>query len=295
MTMLNNNNIYANMPVLGSFKRYVWRAQEGRSDGPRSTVDKPGGLEGTTADHAVSVDDSDYLLTPAMRLPGDIRDSSSSDESSDDDDEYFSLDESSDSDDEGDGRTDEEKRKEYEARELERQRVLEAAGLLEKKSSSDAIIIGENAPPPRPLRRRSTAVRRRRAPPEAPNRLSVASLPSLPSDKDLPTTPVLHVDDAFERYEAYRLSKNYRLSVSSIDTGPPSPVPGVPSAISATPSKEGGGDGRTHSHLFKFLSRSKTPDIDSERPRIQISGPIASSSSSMISTDSGVAFGSVSI
>ncbi|KAL5528859.1 hypothetical protein ACEPAG_4833 [Sanghuangporus baumii] len=269
---------------------------EGRSDGPRSSVDKEGKLEDATADHAASVDDSEptqTYLPPAMRLPGDIHDSSS--EESSDDDEYFSLSESSDSEnEEEDARTDEEKRKEHEARELERQRVLEAAGLLEKKSSSD-VITDVNAPPTRPVRRRSTAARRRRAPPETPNRLSVASLPSLPSDKDLPVTPVLHVDDAFERYEAYRLSKNYRLSMSSIDTGPPSPGPGpgISPSLSPTPSKEGGGaDGRSHSHIFKFLSRSRTPDIDSERPRIQISGPIASSSSSMNSTDSGVAFGS---
>ncbi|KAL5533504.1 hypothetical protein ACEPAF_5280 [Sanghuangporus sanghuang] len=269
---------------------------EGRSDGPRSTVvdNKEGrSEEEATADHAASVDDSEptqAYYPPAMRLPGDIHDSST--EESSDDDEYFSLSESSDSENEEDGRTDEEKRKEHEARELERQRVLEAAGLLERKSSSD-VITDVSAPPIRPVRRRSTATRRRRAPPEAPNRLSVASLPSLPSDKDLPVTPVLHVDDAFERYEAYRLSKNYRLSMSSIDTGPPSPGPGMPPSLSATPSKEGGGaDGRGHSYIFKFLSRSRTPDIDSERPRLQISGPIASSLSSMNSTDSGVAFGS---
>lgn len=216
--------------------------------------------------------------------PVDLNENSDDDSS---DEEYHSFE--SDSDDESmggaDEQTEEEKRKEHEARELERQRVLEAAGILVKKSD-------DTLPP---VRRRS--VRKRRPAPETPNRLSVASASS---DKDLPATPssivdhALQIDDAFERYEAYRQSKNYRLSMSSIDTGPPSP--GLPPSLSASASKDG--ESRTsHSAIFNFFTggRSKTPTSDPDKPRLQISAPIMinGNSSGSPSREGSPAFGTV--
>lgn len=226
------------------------------------------------------------------------------------------------------------KKRDYEAREMERQRVLEAAGLFVKashanlrnhivvtngKSKEDATrSSGDTAGDFKDeddeyLAEQPKARRRRRAapaPPETPKRLSVASYLS---EKELPQTPASimtslgHIDDAFERYEAYRQSRNYRLSMSSIETGPPSPGHPPPS-ISATPSRDANTSSSSinasgsHSHslssasnIFGFLTRSKTPTSDTDKPRLQISGPITSSSSSTIGTEGGVegaAFGS---
>ena len=219
-----------------------------------------------------------------MRTPGAINFDESSDEDTGDE-EYQSFESDSDSV-KSTPLTEEAKKKEHEARELERQRVLEAAGILVKKA--------DGGPPPRPARKKS--VRKRRTPPDTPNRLSVASVSTVSSEKDLPATPepALQVDDAFERYQAYRQSKNYRSSISSIDTGPPSP--GLPPAISTSHSKDG--EGRSHSHIFNFLyflSRSKTPE--SERPQLQISAPILSSGSNgdVTSREENSSFGSVNL
>ncbi|THH02546.1 hypothetical protein EW145_g6732 [Phellinidium pouzarii] len=234
---------------------------------PRSTVDKEVGLEDIMTTPSTAVPRQSYSDSlPPLRMPIDLHDSLNDEGSSDD--EYHSFEtsefESEIGNSEKHSANAENMKKDHQARELERQRVLEAAGLLAKKDNTD------DPPSPRLARRRSA--RRRRTPPETPNRASIASMSS---ERDLPLTPVsvLHVDDAFERYEAYRQSKNYRLSMSSIDTGPPSP--GLPPSLSATPSREGEGRSNTHSHIFNFLSRSKTPVHDSERPRLQISGPIA--------------------
>ena len=289
--ILADNNNFAIRVAIRSFKP----TEEASSDGTRSALDKEVSSELTPAMDlsGLASQHVNKHSSPTMRSSPDLHDDS--DDENSDDEEYHSF-ESSDSEaenGESGTRTDDEKRKEHAARELERQRVLEAAGLLVKSASTETVEDGP-APPPRPVRRRST--RRRRAPPEAPNRLSVASLPSLPSDKDLPATPnsVLHIDDAFERYEAYRHSQDYRLSLSSIDTGPPSP--GLPPSLSTSPSKETASENRSHSYIFKFLTRSKTPDIEPERPRLQISAPIPSTRSTMESpnTETSTAFGSVS-
>lgn len=205
-----------------------------------------------------------------------------------------------------------EKKREYEAREMERRRVLEAAGLIVKASHADlreqrdmneqkederpkSMELGDASENEHSNSNQTIARRRRRAappPPQTPNRLSVASLYS---DKDLPQTPVsmssTHEEDAFDRYDAYRLK-----GTSSIDTQPPSP--GHPPLLSTASSRDKDANttshsisfssSHSHSHssassIFGFLTRSKTPD--SERPRLQISGPITSSSSSTLATD----------
>ncbi|KAJ4490290.1 hypothetical protein J3R30DRAFT_3278216 [Lentinula aciculospora] len=159
----------------------------------------------------------------------------------------------------------EETQEEREARrEHERQMVLEAAGLIVKKDVK---------PQPRPPKRG------RRPPPAAPQRQSVSSI----SSKDLPAIPEFHVqdpeptplDDAFERYEAFRLAQsdtgNNRLSVASFDTAISSPTTSV--TMSSATSKDG--ENRSHSGIFHFLGRSKTP-VDNDRRTLVISAPILS-------------------
>ncbi|KAF4578312.1 hypothetical protein EYR36_000119 [Pleurotus pulmonarius] len=147
----------------------------------------------------------------AADAPQDLESTSDEDSDASEDDQYYSASDGTGSDDEI------ESSHEREAREHERQLVLEAAGLVVKK----------DVEPPSPLlRRRST--RRRRPPPAAPRRTD-----SITSNKDLPAVPVLEhendpsirVADAFDRYEHFRQSHGSvnanRLSVastSSMDT-----------------------------------------------------------------------------
>lgn len=295
---------------------------------PRSTNKKEAGLEDLT-EQAPSLragEPSRNSPPTTMTTAQSAYDTDEGDEgtTSASDEEYHSFD-SSDSE-EGTRDPAADGKKEHEARELERQRVLEAAGLLvkleaERNDEHNLESHNNDAPssssaPPRPPRRRSTR-RRRRTPPQTPstntadanadvNEANRSSLVSVSSEKELPLPPtpvsVLHVDDAFERYEAYRQSKNWRMSISSIDTGPPSPGLGPgPTAMSATPSRDSGGEHRQsqsgHSHIFNFLTRRKTPTHEPERPRLQISGPILSAGHSIesLSRPGSPSFGSVSI
>lgn len=229
-----------------------------------------------------------------VRKSLDVKGVSEDEDLSDDDEEYHSFESDTPSEESDEERelTEEEKRREHKARALERQRVMEAAGLIIKAAQGSA--------PPRPLRRRRT-------PPQTPQRQSICSITS---NKDLPPTPepetpshvepVLHVDDAFERYENFRKTKDYRLSVSSFDTGPPpSPVTSVLSpSLSAANSTSKEGDSRPHS-IFGFLGRSRTPGSDTDRPRLQISAPIPlvsgnGNADAATPRESSPAFGSVS-
>jgi actin cytoskeleton-regulatory complex protein PAN1 len=212
--------------------------------------------------------------------PADSADEESGDES---DSNYLSF--TDESDDEGDveGRNNQSSR-EREAREHERQLVLEAAGL---------VVNQDVKPPPRP--------RKRRPAPAAPDRSSVISISS--AHKDLPPVPSLEpvdhaarLDDAFDRYEAFKQTQGdinlNRLSVASTnDTLPPSPKSPV---VSLAPSSSS--DGRGYSHLLSFLGRSRSPINDVERPTIStlnISLPILNSPD-MPSRENSPAFGSVS-
>ncbi|KAJ3827567.1 hypothetical protein F5880DRAFT_1609212 [Lentinula raphanica] len=198
-------------------------------------------------------------------------------DSSGSDTDYHSFEDSDDEEENG-----EETHEQREARrDHERQMVLEAAGLIVKKDIN---------PPPRPPRRK------RRPPPAAPQRQSVSSI----SSKDLPEIPshietqdTTPLDDAFERYEAFRLARsnadNNRLSTASFDTSLSSPTTSV--TMSTAPSKDG--EARSHSGIFHFLSgRSKTP-VDTDRRTLTISAPILSNPSSEDSVRSASpAFGS---
>jgi hypothetical protein len=206
-----------------------------------------------------SVDTTD-VLQKVTNEPG-------SDDATDED-EYFSI--SSESEDEEDieagGRL---------ARQNERQRVLEAAGLIVKS---------DRQPPPKPPKRpkSSKVVRRRRPPPAAPNRDSIVSVTSDDiSIKDPPPLPMsesadpeTRLNDAFARYETFKMSReSNRLSIaSSMDSGYPPPSVSPPPLLQRTESRET--ESTRHYLLHHFLGR-KTPGNDEQRPKITISAPIS--------------------
>ncbi|KAG2066386.1 hypothetical protein BDR04DRAFT_1106832 [Suillus decipiens] len=191
------------------------------------------------------------------------------DRSSDDGEDYFSMDES---DDESEGSEDEDGTVEdAHARELERQRVLEAAGLIVDTSSSVM------APPNPPIQKR-------RPPPVTPQRVSIA--PGPVTSKNLPPVPTVdltdteldstsRLDDAFDRYEVFKKANgniNNRMSISSYDTSPSSP-PRSP-AVSLAPSlNHRDWESRT-SHFLSFLGRHRSTTPEPERKTLVISGPI---------------------
>ncbi|KAI9069473.1 hypothetical protein FKP32DRAFT_1617176 [Trametes sanguinea] len=223
----------------------------------------------------------------------EIKESPSNTDSEDDDSsgsDYVTASESeseTDESEEEEQQSEEARREERQARAAERQRVLEAAGLIIKK---------EAQPPPRPVRARSH--RRRRPAPAVPERSP--QIPSSPS-KDLPPVPEsdsantsLRLDDAFERYEAYRqnhLALN-RLSVASVESATSTTSP-QSSTFSLTPVPSEGGESRTHSFLSFFGHRSRTPVNDGEaRVMPVISAPILQRESSPASSEGDAAFGS---
>ncbi|KAI0933423.1 hypothetical protein AcV5_005570 [Taiwanofungus camphoratus] len=205
------------------------------------------------------------------------------DEDSASDSEYVSLSES-DTDNSDEELSEEARLIEREARALERQRVLEAAGF---------IIKSDLKPPSRPVRSRSH--RKRRPPPAVPDRSpNVVQSPH----KDLPEPPEadnnensFRLDDAFERYETFRKANPNlnRLSVTSVDTSNsvPSPTLTTPRSPSAEP------EGRTHLGFLSFFGR-KTPGNDGEtRTMPTISAPILSKEPSTPSLgESDIPFGS---
>jgi hypothetical protein len=198
-------------------------------------------------------------------------DDDSDDESSDSDYQSFA----DDSDDEEDNQ---ESKAEREAREHERQLVLQAAGLIVKKDVK---------PPPRPPR--PTAGQRRRPAPAAPDRSILSTgkdLPQVPDEID----PNRRIDDAFDRYESFRHTHGNvnlnRLSVASIETTASSSsistlapsgswrdsVSSAPTSLAPSASRDSESSG--YSHLLHFLGR-RTPVSDSDgRARPVISGPI---------------------
>ncbi|EIN07872.1 hypothetical protein PUNSTDRAFT_103983 [Punctularia strigosozonata HHB-11173 SS5] len=192
-----------------------------------------------------------------------------SEDESDTDSEYLSFGES-DAEEERPA-NEEEAKAEREARAIERQRVLEAAGLVVKT---------DKQPPPRPARKPS--VRRRRPPPAAPNRTSIISITSekdLPPAQGSPADSTIRLDDAFARYEEFKKTKGVeqnRLSVSSFDNMLASSP--MSSSISQSMSRDSaastGSDHGRMSHFLHFLGRTKTPN-DSEKKTLSISAPIS--------------------
>ncbi|KAF9806131.1 hypothetical protein IEO21_08793 [Rhodonia placenta] len=174
---------------------------------------------------------------------------------------------------------------EREARELERQRVLEAAGF---------IIKSDVKPPPRPVRTRSR--RKRRPPPAVPRPRSTSSLPLSP-EKDLPEPPEpedadhsLRLDDAFERYEAFRQANPNvnRLSIASMDSNTSMQTPTTPITRSASTEPEP----RVPLLFFSIFGR-KTPANDGEaRTMPVISAPILTKDAGTPTMEGDSGFGS---
>ena len=234
-------------------------------------------------------------VLPTSTLPEPVHeidsDESSSDDDSEDDSEHEYVTASESESDESDNeveQSEEARRQERQAREAERQRVLEAAGLIIKED--------HRRPPPRPVRVRS---HRRRPAPAVPERSKTTPSPS--PTKDLPPlpsgdsrNPSFRLDDAYERYEAYRQSNlaMNRLSIVSVESSTSTTSQSAPSV---TPTTSESGEHRSHTSSFLNLFRSRTPGNDSgEAPaRPVISGPILQGEQSP-SLESDAAFGSVS-
>lgn len=221
-------------------------------------------------------------LTPTFAKLEHVEDPDDSDDWDSDYESFTTASESPSSDDEE--LTEEQRKLEHEAREAERMRVLEAAGL---------IIKSDKKPPPRPVRTRSH--RRRRAPPVVPEKSARRESKELPSVPE-PETPdhSLRLDDAFERYETYKQNHTNlnRLSVASMDG---ISIPGSPSgshhSIPRSPSADV--EGRSHSHFLNFFGRNRTPANDGEtRVMPVISAPILQKDPSA-SPDTNEEFGTV--
>ncbi|KAG2348212.1 hypothetical protein BDR05DRAFT_903524 [Suillus weaverae] len=223
-------------------------------------------------------------ISGATAASGSPDEDDHADRSSDGGEDYFSMDES---DDDSEGSEDGTVEDEH-ARELERQRVLEAAGLIVDTSSSVM------APPNPP-------VQKRRPPPVTPQRVSIASVTS----KNLPPVPTVdltdteldstsRLDDAFDRYEVFKKTNgnfSNRMSVSSYDTSPSSP-PRSP-AVSLAPSlNHRDWESRTSqflSFLGRHTNRSGTPEP--EKKTLVISGPIVNTPAGGEAGDENPSFG----
>ena len=208
--------------------------------------------------------------------------------------EYLSFEGDSDSESEAseEGQTEEQRQAEYEAREIERQRVLAAAGLIIKHDVKSA---------PRPPAR-TKSLRTRRPAPIAPTQ---SQQEKSILERDLPPTPVgegsssadpiQRVDDAFDRYEAYKQNMGQRASVASSYETPSSPSGS--SIISPSLSREESRSYGGYSGLLSFLGR-RTPGTDSDKRSnlsgLTISNPI-SNRSKPPSREGSPAFGSVGI
>jgi actin cytoskeleton-regulatory complex protein PAN1 len=186
---------------------------------------------------------------------------------------YHSFSDSDSEDDEA-AMSEEERKLEREMRAAERQLVLEAAGIVVKKDMTRR--------PHRPAP----------APPTVPASSQGPDLRELPP----PTPAKAHLDDAYERYEAF---KQQRLSITSIEQLPPaSPVSPSSGSLSlalsqsreSLPDKERGKDNASTlpsygSRISQLLARSRTPVQEKETRVIPvISAPITSTTSSSTGT-----------
>lgn len=217
--------------------------------------------------HAKSTSDAPPLNSEAHNPVEDEGDTDS-DWDSDNDSFATATEDSEEEEEEEEELTEDQREAEREARAVERQRVLEAAGFIITKTE------GRN-PPPRPLRRKNT--RKRRPAPAVPE----GGRHSRHVSKDLPPPPEadntessFRLDDAYERYEAYKQSNTNtnRLSMASIDTTSSMPSPSPSSTNIHSPSTDH--DNRGYSHILHFFGR-KTPANDGEaRVMPVISAPI---------------------
>ena len=158
-----------------------------------------------------------------------------------------------------------------EARERERQLVLEAAGL----------VVNQDVKPVKPKHRPAPSVPR-----PAPSSQKI--LPTVPDPDVEKVDYKASLDDAFARYESFRNTQSNlnRLSVLSTESAisPVSPTP-TTSSVAMSLTHSGNGEGR-YSHFLQFLkSGSKTPEGERRSlSTLNISAPIMTPSGSNQST-----------
>ena len=225
-------------------------------------------------------------VMPGLDLNRSQETAEDSNDSEDSDSEYLSFDDS----DEKDQETQEQRRLERDARSSERQRVLEAAGLIVRKD--------KRRPPPK-------IPRKLRPPPAVPDRPTIITEPANKKDKELPSTPTpqddtesfMYVDDAYERYEAFKQNQLDRLSVASSFEITPSPTVTSPTlSVAFSMSKADSSEGSFSDKLRDFLGRSKTPEERRTTLTISgpISGPILTREPSPVACENSTQFGAVS-
>jgi hypothetical protein len=257
----------------------------------------PSPSEDATSDPAEVSSSPLQSVRSLSQVPQDNMDETRDDEAAT---EYHSFSDSfsdsdSDSEDDDAAMTEEERKLERETRAAERQLVLEAAGIVVVAAKHD-----ETRPPPPPPRVQQQPRF------ERPKRRPAPALPTStprPADIDKPLPIPRTIDDAYDRYEAFK----QRASISSFEqllVPPASPV----SVISreSLPDRDRvreSGTSASYGNIFsQLLARSRTPVLDREtRVLPMISAPILSASSSTASgtlgtpvPEEGPAFGSVS-
>ncbi|KZT54344.1 hypothetical protein CALCODRAFT_456827 [Calocera cornea HHB12733] len=262
---------------------------------------------------------SSSTLSPAPPSPVPSSEPVADDEADSSSDEYLSFE--SDEDEDGheagleeDRRAREAKRlAEQTAREVERQRVMQAAGLVVKTDT-------QRKPPPPPIRRMS---RRHRPPPlgEVSELQKLRTVPEVNRDKPLPTpiipppspspqTPqIRYVDDAFQRYEDYKQRQSHnRQSIASTISLETMPTPSSPGPTPLSPvltiGSVGSVDSRFSQHApsrsddlrsswASFISKIKPSSggVGELKPPLVISGPISAPISGQVSRENSPAFG----
>ncbi|KAH9053752.1 hypothetical protein EDB87DRAFT_1650194 [Lactarius vividus] len=255
---------------------------------PSKSMSAPSPQLSSSSEEAISEPSEVPPLSPLQsirlsQVPQDSTDETRDDDAASDDghvSEYHSfsdLDSDSDSDEE-EAMTEEERKLERETRAAERQLVLEAAGIVVVAAKRD-----EMRPPPPPPR----VSQRPRTPTahERPKQHRPAPAPPTPT----PQQQQPRIDDAYERYEAFKQQAS-RASVSSFEQllaashheheRGPSP----PSSLAPSTSSYG-------SRFSQLLTRTRTPEA---RVVPTISAPILSASSSLGTPvqEDGPAFGS---
>lgn len=198
--------------------------------------------------------------------------------------------------------TDADRQEERRQRELERQRVLEAAGLILKQTT-------DSRPPRPPVRARSTR-----------KSLSIKTKPDVPTrskERDLPPLPEpspqtgKSVDDAFGRYEAFKTQEgnaaaqnqaNRQSMISNASTyastvPPSSPRQPISPHLGSATLPSSASVQSTESKittLLHFLGRARTPGEGSTEKKLTISAPVISGPMALPnpSRESSPAFGS---
>jgi actin cytoskeleton-regulatory complex protein PAN1 len=243
----------------------------------------PSVIANDNREESTSTEDLTSSVEPADTRP---LESASEDDS---DSEYQSF---SESEDDVSGTPEEQRKRERETREVERQRVLEAAGLIVKKD--------EHMSPPQ-----IPHLKNRRPPPAVPDRLSIVA--DSPANKDSPVMSIdidadesdtTRLDDAYERYEAFKLTQSTggtRLSVMSVDPSSPLQTSSTSSLASYARAPNEIADNRTsYSNFLSFLGRARTPVNDGDKkPTYTISGPIITRESSPVVSEDSPQFGKV--